>query len=310
MPRDVRGGVLVVDKPAGPTSHDVVAVARRALGGAKVGHTGTLDPFATGALPLVVGGATRLARQLSGGLKVYEAAIRLGLETDTYDGTGSVQSDRRDLAEAIDRRRVREALEGFLGERPQLPPPFSAKKLGGIPAYDLARRGRPVVLDPVPVVLEHAETLEHQGTLLRVRLTCSPGYYVRSLAHDLGAVLGTGACLESLRRTRSGAFDVGRAITLDVLASEPGAAVAALIPLEALLPEVPAVQLTGEGARRVVHGLGAGPAHLLPGGARPASGEVRLLTPDGLLLGLGQAWPDGTIRPAVVLGWPGGARLG
>jgi tRNA pseudouridine55 synthase len=300
---DVRGGVLVIDKPAGPTSHDVVAVARRAMRGAKVGHTGTLDPFATGALPLVVGKATRLARLLSNGEKVYEAEIRLGLETDTYDAAGTVVSDRRELAETLSPDRVLSAVEAFQGAHLQTPPPFSAKKLGGVPAYDLARKGRPVALDPAPVVLERAEVLSHAGSLLRVRLTCSPGYYVRALAHDLGDALGTGASLASLRRVRSGPFDVADGLTLDVLAAEPARALAAVIPLEALLPEIPAAQLTQEGARRVSNGLAVGPADLQPGSGPPAAGQARLLGPEGQLIGLGLAQADGTLRPTLFLGW-------
>jgi tRNA pseudouridine55 synthase len=303
MASDFRGGVLVVDKPAGPTSHDVVAVARRAMRGAKVGHTGTLDPFATGVLPLVIGKATRLARLLSDGEKVYEAAIRLGLETDTYDAAGTVMSDRRDLAEALSPDRVRLAVEAFQGAHLQTPPSFSAKKLGGVPAYDLARKGRPVALEPVPVVLERAEVLSQAGSLLRVRLTCSPGYYVRALAHDLGESLGTGASLESLRRVKSGHFDVADGLTLDVLAAEPARARGAVIPLEALLPEIPAAVLTQEGARRVSNGLSVGPADIRPGSGPPPAGQARFLSPEGLLIGLGVAQADGTLRPTLFLGW-------
>ncbi|MEW5984489.1 MAG: tRNA pseudouridine(55) synthase TruB [Acidobacteriota bacterium] len=301
---DLRGGVLVIDKPAGPTSHDVVAVARRASRGLKVGHVGTLDPLATGVLPLVVGRATRLARLLSDEDKVYEAAIRLGVETDTYDATGAVLGDRRDLVAALTQARVAAGIERFVGAHLQRPPPFSAKKLGGVPAYDRARRGEFVDLDPVPVVLHEAEILEQSGGLVRVRLRCSPGYYVRALAHDLGAELGTGGCLESLRRVRSGRFDVATAITLDVLAADPARALDAIVPLESLLPEIPAVRLTGEGARRVAHGLSVGPAHIsggLPGGS---AREARFLSPDGLLLGLGRVQAGGTLRPSVFLGWP------
>lgn len=303
MARDLRGGVLVVDKPAGPTSHDIVAVARRAVRGAKVGHTGTLDPFATGVLPLVIGKATRLARLLSDGDKVYEAAIRLGLETDTYDAAGLVMSDRREAAEALSPARVLGALEAFQGAHLQTPPSFSAKKLGGVPAYDLARKGRPVALEPAPVVLERAEVLSQDGSLLRVRLTCSPGYYVRALAHDLGDALGTGASLESLRRLRSGPFTIADAVTVDVLAAEPARALSAVIPLEALLPEMPAAQLTQEGARRVSNGLAVGPADMRSGPGRPLAGETRLVSPEGLLIGLGQAQADGTLRPTLFLGW-------
>jgi tRNA pseudouridine55 synthase len=177
-------GVLVVHKSLGPTSHDVVATARRAVGFGKVGHTGTLDPNASGVLPLVVGRATRLAQHLTSTEKEYEATIRFGIETDTYDSTGQVRSES---GEVPARGALDAALERFRGAFDQMPPAFSAKNIDGHRAYDLARRDRVVELAAVPVVAHHLELLSFDPPRARVRLVCSAGFYVRSLAYDLGA---------------------------------------------------------------------------------------------------------------------------
>ena len=176
-------GVLVVDKPAGVTSHDVVAMARRLLRETRIGHTGTLDPMATGVLPLACGRATRLVRFLATADKDYEAGIRLGIATDTYDVTGreTMRSDRRPSREAI-----AAALEALEGEHLQSPPPYSAKKIAGRRAYELARQVIAVQPAPVRVRLERAEITSFTDDVVTVRLTCSSGFYVRSLAHELG----------------------------------------------------------------------------------------------------------------------------
>jgi tRNA pseudouridine55 synthase len=192
-------GVLIIDKPAGPTSHDVVARARRLLREKRIGHTGTLDPLATGVLPLVIGKATRLASLLSAAEKAYEAAIRLGATSDTYDAAGRLTSGT--AGEAIELHQVEEAVAAFRGTFEQMPPPFSAKKVGGVPAYKLARRQKPTALSPVSVRVHALELLGFEEGVIRVRVHTSPGFYVRSLAHDLGARLGCGAYLEALRRT-------------------------------------------------------------------------------------------------------------
>lgn len=295
-----RGGVLVVDKPAGPTSHDVVAVARRRLHGAKVGHTGTLDPFATGVLPIVVGRATRLARYLSSSDKEYHALIRLGRATDTYDATGAVMCEAPPGAPLPTPDAVAAVLLTFLGTWPQTPPSFSAKMSDGVRAYEQARRGRVVELAPVDVTVSAIELLSMRGSMVAVRLVSSAGFYVRAFAHDVGLRLGLGGCLEELRRTRSGMFRLEDAITLDAL-QEPGLE-GRLIPPEDLLPDWPGVALTAEGVERVVHGRDLGPdhceSHLLPG---PDNALVRLVGPDGMLVALGKAGPGAVLHPAVVL---------
>jgi tRNA pseudouridine55 synthase len=294
-----RGGVLVIDKPAGPTSHDVVAVVRRAFRGAKAGHTGTLDPFATGVLPVVIGRATRLARFLAGADKEYDALVRLGRSTDTYDITGRVVYEAPEGVSLPSPAVVAEVVHGYLGSWMQTPPAFSAKQADGVRAYEQARRGKAVELAPVPVRVEALDVLSVDGPLVRLRLVSSAGFYVRALAQDLGERLGTGATLEGLRRLRSGAFGLADAVTLDaVVRSEAGSRV---LPLDALLTDWPAAVLTAEGVDWVAHGRAVGPGQCV--GPLPArSGTpVRLVGPDGSLLAVGEPGPGGVLHPAVVL---------
>ena len=194
-------GVIVVDKPEGLTSHDVVSAARRLLGEKRIGHTGTLDPLATGVLPLVCGRATRLVRFLSASDKDYEATIRFGITTDTYDITGEETSR---TGEAPSREALLRALDELTGEYLQTPPAYSAKKVGGRRAYDFARKAETVELAPVPVRVSRVELTAFEGETATVSLTCSAGFYVRVFACRLGEITGTGACLAALRRTRSG----------------------------------------------------------------------------------------------------------
>lgn len=294
-------GVLVIDKPAGPTSHDAVARVRRALGERRIGHTGTLDPLATGVLPLVIGPATRLASFLSGADKEYAAGVRLGASTDTYDALGRLTdpSDRAHPPPGIDRRTIEAALEPFRGSYLQAPPPFSAKKIAGVAAHRLARKDAAVQPAPVPVTVSQLELIDYEAGLVRVHLTCSAGFYVRALAHELGARLGCGGHLESLRRVRSGSFTLESAIPLDVVEREGRDAASRLVPLERLLPEVPGVVLTGRGAVKARHGNDLGPADIE--GELPAGGTVRLLDPSGTLLGMASRKPDGVLHPSVVL---------
>jgi tRNA pseudouridine55 synthase len=284
-------GVLVVDKPQGLTSHDVVAVARRALGEKQIGHTGTLDPLATGILPLACGRATRLVRFLTASDKEYEATIRFGLTTDSYDVTGK-ETSRSGLSPARDA--VVRALAELTGTYLQTPPAFSAKKVGGRRAYDLARKAQEVSLTAVPVTVARAELEDLTGDAGRVRITCSAGFYVRSFAHSLGARVGSGACLEALRRTRSGEFTLDRAIALEQLVPGAQSAVEALIPLDRLLPSFPAVTVTDEGRSRVSHGQEV---------EGTAGAEwVRLTDSHGCLLAMARAGSrQGFLHPAVVL---------
>lgn len=303
QPAAAPSGVLVVDKPEGPTSHDVVACARRALRQRQVGHAGTLDPMATGVLVLVVGRATRLAQFLSGREKSYEARIRLGISTDTWDRTGTVVSRHPPGEPLPDADAIRVAIASFLGEHEQAAPAFSAKKIGGVRAYDLAREGRPVAVAPSRVTLHSVEVTAIDPPCVDLRLRCSAGYYVRALADSLGRRLGCGACLEALRRTASGAFSLEAALTLDTLVGDPDLALARLVPPEAALPDLPAVVLDEAGARRARHGNEVGPADCRPGSDPGEAAAVRLLDPSGRLLAVGRpAARRGFLHPVVVLG--------
>src|SRR5438552_14732430 len=215
-------GVLVIDKPEGLTSHDVVAAARRLLGEKRIGHTGTLDPLATGVLPLACGRATRLVRFLSASDKEYEATILFGVTTDTLDVTGE-ETSRSGASPS--REALVAVLRTFEGEQMQVPPAYSAKKVGGRRAYDFARHDEPVELAAVPVRVPKLELLEFGNERCRISLTCSAGFYVRSLVRDIGERCGTGACLETLRRTRSGDFTIEEAIPLEALHSGTAPAV-------------------------------------------------------------------------------------
>jgi tRNA pseudouridine55 synthase len=289
-------GVLVVDKPQGLTSHDVVATARRALQETRIGHTGTLDPLATGVLPLAVGRATRLVRFLTASDKDYTAVVRFGFSTDSYDITGA-ETSRTDGIPSKDA--VVAAVVALTGDYLQLPPAFSAKKVGGHRAYDLARRSKPVVLQPVPVRVTQATLVDFADGRALVTLTCSAGFYVRSFAHTLGQLTGTGACLEALRRTRSGGFTLDTAIAFASLHDQVSVA-GRIVPLEALLPAFPSVCLTERGRMHVAHGR-----ELDPGDYAPALSDfdwARLFDASGALVALGSPGrTTGALHPSVVL---------
>lgn len=234
-------GAIVIDKPSGWTSHDVVARMRRLAGTRRIGHLGTLDPMATGVLPLLLGPATRLARFFDNEEKIYEGVIRFGFSTSTYDAEGEATSEAKPCV--IDRDAIQDLIaQRFLGEIEQIPPAVSAKKIGGTPAYKLARQNKPVELKPVTVTVHEFRILDAEADRLRVRVRCGPGTYVRSLAHDLGAAVGVGAHLASLRRHASGSFALGQAISLEDAAelSGEGRLRERLIPAAELLPEIPA----------------------------------------------------------------------
>jgi tRNA pseudouridine55 synthase len=296
-------GVLVIDKPEGPTSHDVVACLRRATGVKRVGHTGTLDPIASGVLALVIGRATRLAQFLTNTEKEYEARIKLGLETDTYDVTGKPSSegtDRRRL-ECLSRSHVEEALHEFRGSFLQRAPPFSAKKIDGIRAYHLARRGTPVQPTPSPVSVSRLELTDFHQDLLTLRLTCSAGFYVRSLAHDFGERLGTGGCLQALRRLRNGEFGLDQAVPLDAIERDSALVLERLLPMSSLLRALPGVALTSDGVRRAARGNAVGREHVLDPAVVSAT-RVRLLDPDGQLVAIAEPTREpGLLHPAVVV---------
>lgn len=289
-------GLLVVDKPANMTSHDVVDRVRQLSRQRRVGHAGTLDPLATGVLVLGLGRATRLLEYLTGQDKRYLATVHLGITTDTYDAEGQI-TGRHDgpwpSPEEVER-----ALDHFRGEIEQRPPPFSALKQGGERLYEKARRGERVKVPPRRVTIHALKVLEYTPPLLRLDVTCSKGTYIRSLAHDLGQVLGTGAHLAELRRVASGPFTVEDAHTLEELeqAAREGRLADLLLPPDAGLLDLPAISVTLEEARRLVHGQRvAGPPPSQPD--RPA----RVLL-DGRLIAIAEFDPErGQWQPRKVL---------
>lgn len=273
-------GVLVLDKPAGPTSHDLVDKVRRALGEKRVGHTGTLDPFATGVLPLCIGKATRLARFLAGGEKEYRASVRLGFATSTDDLMGEPLSPPR--AGQPKRDEVEQALAGFVGSFAQVPPAFSAKHVGGRRLYELARRGETMPRPGSTVTVYAIEVLDFAGDRLEMLVRCSPGTYVRALARDLGEELGLGGHLTALRRTRSGPFDLSCAASVDDL----GAAACGLVPMAALLPEMPAVRVPSSSRQLLKNGRDLGRDLVTSGFPAEEVERVRIVDERGDLLAL------------------------
>jgi tRNA pseudouridine55 synthase len=329
-------GVLVIEKPAGPTSHDVVARVRRAIGESRIGHTGTLDPAACGVLPLVVGRATRLARFLSAGEKRYEATVRLGFCTDTGDAQGvTVGTEYGGVLPSFET--IEQALDTFRGTFLQQPPVYSAKKIAGRRSYRVARaaarltphadadreRAPVAALQPVPVHVSALTLAGVEDDRVRLEVTCSAGFYVRSLASDLGRRLGTGGHLTALRRTRSGDYALSDAISLDRVEHDPAAAVGAVVPLARLLPHLSFVVLTSEGVMHARQGRDLQPQDLsgsasgapdrregrtsassAAGGVDRSDDEgwVRMIDSAGELVGLAQVrGVSGLLHPAVVL---------
>ena len=296
-------GVLVVDKTPGPTSHDVVAVARRALGVSRIGHTGTLDPMATGVLPLVIGRATRLAQFLTASDKDYEASVAFGRTTNTYDAMGTVltTSAGRPSGEQIEA-----ALATFRGTFEQTPPAFSAKNIDGERSYEIARKAKDgVVVLPraVTVTVRQLALIAFDGETARLDMRVTAGFYVRSLAHDLGAALGMGGVLTGLRRTRSGEFGLEGAVPLaDVLQASREALAGRLLPFSGLLPELPAVTLRGpEQLVRVRNGVEIALGDLVAP-LSPLPELVRLLGHDGTLVGLARPGKTpGFLHASIVL---------
>jgi len=291
-------GVIVVDKPCGWTSHDVVGKMRRIAATKRVGHLGTLDPLATGVLPLLLNRATRLSQFLMKADKVYEAEVRFGFATNTYDSEGTPITDAVDVtldAAALDR-----ALDAFRGEFQQMPPPVSAKKIDGVPAYKLARKNKPVELEPVAVTVHSLELTACQGATANLRIHCSSGTYVRSIAHELGQALGCGAHLSALRRTRAGAFDLSQARTLDELAelAAAGRLAEALIPSVDLLPHFPAERIDLATAGLIRQGRDF---RVSPFRVRSGAPFVRAVGEDGDLVAIGEMKLPNLYHPMLVL---------
>jgi tRNA pseudouridine55 synthase len=311
-------GVLIIDKPAGMTSHDVVAIVRRAIGERRVGHTGTLDPFATGVLVVLVGRATRLAQFLSGAEKEYEAVIRLGYATDTGDVTGArVEKDKAGFTaemqrtQSFCREEIEAALASLRGEIEQTPPMYSAKKIAGKKLYELARRGEEVERKAVRVTISQFEALPSEGALLKingggtgdlsVRVVCSAGTYVRTLGESVGERLGVGAHLSELRRTRAGQFEIADAITLDRLneVAQSGSVEQVLISPDAALAHLPFLNLNADDARRVRQGIDV---QVEDASDWPDGQPIRLRDLNGELVAVGIYEPVGrTIHPSVVI---------
>jgi tRNA pseudouridine55 synthase len=315
-------GILIVDKPEGWTSHDVVARARRLLREKRIGHTGTLDPFATGVLVLLVGRATRLAQFLSGAEKEYEATMRLGYATDTGDLTGARREGEsaKDCA-AVTREELEAALASLRGEIEQVPPMYSAKKIGGKKLYELARRGEEIEREAVRVSVKEFEVIAGEdGSFIksngdatcdvRARVVCSAGTYVRTLAESVGKHLGTGAHLASLRRTRAGEFGVEGAVSMESLQRlvEEGSPVEGvrvgggdefLLPIQTALPHMPAVHLTSDEARRVRHGAAVDARNAVP---LEDGANVAMFEEGGALLAVGvYDSARGLLQPRVML---------
>jgi tRNA pseudouridine55 synthase len=300
-------GVLVIDKPTGVTSHDVVAAVRRILRTKQVGHFGTLDPFATGVLPLSVGKATRFAQFYLKSRKAYDGTIQFGFSTDTYDGTG--QPTSQPVTPLVDRAEVEKAFREFTGCLMQTPPPFSAKRVGGIRAYKLARQQKAVELEPVKIEIYALELLTLENGALHFAVECSGGTYVRSLAHDIGARVGCPAHLAGLRRTAVAEFKESRAVTLEKLEelAEAGAVTGAIVPMEALLPDCPELVVRGREEQGVRHGHTFELAQALrpDRGTRPNQSPaitlLKIMNPERRLIAIARHVQGSVYHPDLVL---------
>ena len=284
-------GVIIVDKPAGWTSHDVVAKLRGVLRVKRVGHGGTLDPMATGVLPVFVGRATRAAGFLTNAGKEYIAGLRLGIATDTQDITGKMLSacdaaiNAEELAAAISAEELTAAIPRFLGPQKQVPPMYSAVRHEGEKLYELARRGIEVEREAREVFISEIELIGEGGkNEFMLRVACSKGTYIRTLCHDIGAALGCGGAMSSLRRTVSGAFDVSMAYPLDAVldAVSSGEAGRIMRPLDSVFTEYPAATLDGDQTRRCKNGARCGTGGI-------PDGKYRFYDPDGEFFLFGEA---------------------
>lgn len=291
-------GLVLIDKPAGCTSHDVVNRWRKLANTKRTGHLGTLDPMATGLLALITGTATRLAQFFGKDDKTYLAEITFGLESGSYDADGEVVSTG--VTPPSDPAIVCEALGRFRGRLLQTPPPVSAKKIAGVPAYKLVRKNVPVALEPVEVEVKQLDVRNFSGSRLELVVTCSAGTYIRSLAHDLGRVLGCGAILSNLRRTRTGEFSVEQARTLSELESlaAAGRLAEAVIPAASLLPELPAEHFDSSIVTQIRQGRDF---RTSPFVVRPGAPRVKALSRSGELVAIGDLVMPNLYHPSTVL---------
>jgi tRNA pseudouridine55 synthase len=289
-------GLLVIDKPGGVTSRDAVNRAQRWLPkGTKVGHTGTLDPLATGVLVLCVGAATRLADLIQGMGKTYRSRFRLGARSDTDDADGAVtpMPGAAPPGEAA----LRDALAAFVGEIEQVPPAYSAVKLGGRRAHDLARGGEAVSLAPRRVRVDAIRLLGYAWPFADVEIDCGKGTYIRAIARDLGAALGCGGLVETLRRTRVGPFTAEQGAGLDV---PPEEGRAKLLPMTMAVQQLPRVELDTDRARKFAHGQLFNAVDVLP--AASIYTQFAVMEPTGRLIGIGIRHEGGSLRPVIVFG--------
>ncbi len=309
-------GALVIDKPSGKTSHDVVDAVRRIVGFHQIGHLGTLDPLATGVLVMLLGRATRLAQFYVGRRKRYDATFRFGFATDTYDADGMAPTP--DTAPQLDRAEIERLAAASIGRFPQMPPPYSAKKIHGRPAHELARKKKPVELKAVEIEIYDFHVNEVSGLLAKVSIECASGTYVRSLAHDMGAALGCGAHLAQITRTAVGEFTLDQAASLNDLevAAKDGDLPRYVIPLERLLPELPSVTILPLLEKRVRHGskFNLQIAQIQPGRVSSAQGattelnsgewkpaRLRVFSQEERLIAIAEAVVPRTYQPVVVL---------
>jgi tRNA pseudouridine55 synthase len=309
-------GALVLDKPCGKTSHDAVDAVRRLLGFHQVGHLGTLDPLATGVLVLLLGRATRFAQFYAGRRKRYDSTFRFGFATDTYDADGTAVGP--DTAPQLDRAELERLAIGLTGRFAQMPPAFSAKKIHGRPAHELARKNQPVELKAVEIEVFEFRLLETNGSLARFTVECGSGTYIRSLAHEMGAQLGTGAHLAAIVRTAVGEFAIDQAISLEDLEQQvrAGRAAECIVPLGRLLPELPRASVLPAIERRVRNGsrFQVPLAQIQPGHAPMRQGatteldsgewkpaRLRVFNQQEQLIAIAEAVVPRTYQPLVVL---------
>ena len=309
-------GALVIDKPSGKTSHDVVEAVRRLLGFRQIGHLGTLDPLATGVLVLLLGRATRLARFYSGRRKRYDCTVRFGFATDTYDSDGEAQGP--DLAPQLDREAIERLAARFVGRIQQTPPSFSAKKIHGKPAHELARKKKPVELKPVEVDVYEFRLCGIESSLADFTVECGAGTYIRSLAHELGKLHGSRAHLSRITRTAVGEFTLDHAVSLPDLAAacRSGKMRERIIPPENLLTELPCVAVLPFLERRILNGatFNIPLSQIQPGKPNMAQGattdldsgewkpaRLRVFSQQRRLIAIAEAVVPGTYQPVLVL---------
>jgi tRNA pseudouridine55 synthase len=288
-------GLIIIDKPAGMTSHDVVSIVRRATGERSVGHLGTLDPMATGVLPLLLGKYTRLAQFFADSDKHYAGAIRFGFATETFDAEGAPTTEPAALTQTLDELRV--LAERFRGTMEQVPPIYSAKKIGGVPAHKLARAGKEVRVKPARITIHEfaIESLEDETAAFRMQV--SAGGYVRSVAHELGQMAGCGAHLASLRRTQAGVFTLAQAITVDELKVLMPEEIARRLPHpRTILPELPSVIVDEATAGRIRNGMQVNVQEL------SAAPLVKVFSAPRELMCVARRVAGTLVQPMVVLG--------